>query len=502
MVLADLLKRLPNEYSLKVKPRAYFNHSVEFKKIVTPEERVRILESVGLNIFFFPSECVTGCDLLSDSGTTTMTNEQWAALHKGDEAYGSNKGYFILLQQIKETFGEEFSNNGVKPNAFLFHQGRPSEDALFTLLGRLSNGLIIPSNGHFDTTQANMELNNIKPLNLFSPDLKDKNSKSDFKGNMDIERFKKLLKDYSNKIPLVYLTITNNTGGGQPVSMENIRTVSEISHLHDIPLFFDACRFAENAWFIKNSEQGYQNKSVKEIIKEMFSYVDGFTISFKKDGLSNIGGGIFLKSEGLFVKKYPKIPDSLTDYQILKEGHPTYGGMSGRDIMTISYGLRIVTREEYLNHRMEQVKKFGQSMNSKGIPILNPIGGHAVYLDINRFFAGTDMKPEDFGGIAFTAVLLAAYGHRACELGNFAFGSYDKATGREKLPEVNFVRFAIPRLRYEEQDLESVAEAVKIIYNLRNDIPRVEVTYGRDLPLRHFKAKFKFKGKYPDSLVN
>ena len=495
MKTSDLIKKFPEEKDLVTHSRPYFNHSIEFKNIFTPRERADMLDIAGLNMFFFPSEMITGCDLLSDSGTTSMTNEQWAALHLGDEAYGSNRGYFLVMKQIIETFGEEFFNdpNSGRPNAFIFHQGRPAEDALFTMVGRLGSGLIIPGNGHFDTTQANIKRNNMQAVNLFSPELMDESSGYHFKGDMDLIKFKSLLERSHNKIPLSYLTITNNTGGGQPVSMENIREVSIVSHQYDIPLFFDACRFAENAWFIQQHEPGYGNKDIKTIVKEMFSYVDGFTISFKKDGLVNMGGGLFLKDNGLFMKKYPDIPDAIMGHQIDKEGHPTYGGLSGRDIMTLAVGLKIATKEEYLTYRINQVKDFGENLKNHGLPVMAPIGGHAVYLDMNKFFADTAIKPEDFGGVAFTAVLLAAYGHRAIELGNFSFGSYDKKTKKEILPEFNFVRFAIPRLRYEKKDLDSVAEAVKILYENRDKIPPVNVTYGRDLPMRHFKARFEFR---------
>ncbi len=492
MKLSKLVARLPDEKSFS-SSRPYFNHSVAFKASFSAAERAKMLENVGYNVFFFPSEMITGCDLLSDSGTTTMTNEQWAALHLGDEAYGSNKGYFLLKDQIRETFGEKFFNeqSAKLQNAFIFHQGRACENALFSVLGSTGNNLIIPSNGHFDTTHANIEANRISALNLFSSELKDESSESHFKGNMDVARFRELLKRSSDKVPVAFLTLTNNTGGGQPVSMQNIKEVAKISKSHNVPMFFDACRFVENAWFIQQYESGYKNKSIKAIVREMFSYADGFTISFKKDGLVNMGGGLFLKNDGLFIKKYPKLPDALTNYQIVKEGHPSYGGLSGRNIMTLAAGLKIVTSEEYITHRITQVIDFGNAMKKKGVPVLMPIGGHAVYLDVNKFFSGTSMKAEDFGGIGLTALLLAAYGHRACELGYFAFGQYDKNTGNEKLPEVNFVRFAIPRLRYEKQDLDSVAEAVGILYEQRDKIPKAKVVYGRELPLRHFKARFE-----------
>jgi tryptophanase len=497
MKLCDLVQNLPEEKELRTRARPYFNHSVQFKEIFSREERAEMLENVGLNVFYFPSEMITGCDLLSDSGTTTMTNEQWAVLHLGDEAYGSNKGYFKLMKQIRETFGEEFFSvkSSGTPNAFIFHQGRPCEDALFTMIGKLGSGLMVPNNGHFDTTQANIEANQMQALSLFSPELQDESSSSHFKGNMDVERFKRLLEESHRKIPLSFLTIVNNSGGGQPVSMENIRQVSELSHHYGIPLFFDACRFAENAWFIKSYEKGYRNKMVREIVKEMFSYVDGFTISFKKDGLVNMGGGIFLRDEGLFFQKYPQIPDALMSYQITKEGHPTYGGLSGRELMALTAGLQIVVKEEYLSHRIQQVQDFGHGMHRRGLPVLRPVGGHAVYLDVDRFFSDTNMKPDDFGGISLTAVLLSAYGHRACEIGNFSFGHFDRKTGKEVHPDVNFVRFAVPRLRYEKEDLDSVAETVKLLHEHRDRIPPVEVTYGRSLPLRHFKARFRFRSK-------
>ena len=494
MKLNAIAKKLTKEEDLKIQPRPYFNHAVEFKKKYTTQERIEALEDAGLNTFFFPSEMVTGCDMLSDSGTTTMTNEQWAALHLGDESYGSNRGYFELMKTIKSLFGSSFFNNPKegKPNAFIFHQGRACENALFNSIGKLAPDQTIPSNGHFDTTGANIQANNIHPLNLFSPNLKNKRSKDLFKGDMDVKRLKKIIAT-DMVIPIIFLTITNNTGGGQPVSMKNIKEVSTIAHKNNIPLFLDACRFAENAWFIKQHEPGYKNKSISEITKMMFSYVDGFTISFKKDGLVNMGGGLFLKDKGLFIKKYPHIPDELINSQILKEGHPTYGGMSGRDIMTLVVGLKTVVNESYLSYRINQVQKLGALMKKGGLPVITPVGGHAVYLDMNEFFKDTKLKAGDFGGIAFTAILLGVYGHRACELGNFAFGTYNKKTKEETFPEVNYVRFAIPRLRYEDRDIESVAEAVKSIHDNRQAIHPIKVLSGKHLPLRHFKARFEFK---------
>lgn len=497
MISKSLQKSFPSLSSFSNSPRPYTNHSVEFKNPVTTADRMQKIIDVGLNVFYFPASMITGVDMLSDSGTTTMTNEQWAALHRGDEAYGSNRGYFELMKVIQDTFGEKFFNDPDKnnPNAFLFHQGRSAEHALFTLISSLGKNLIIPSNGHFDTTQANIEANGIEAKNLFTPELADHTSPFLFKGNMDIVKLKKLITTHKRQIPLIYLTITNNTGGGQPVSLANIEEVSEIAHAAGaggIPLFLDACRFAENAWFIKKNEKGMKGLSVARIVQKIFDLVDGFTISFKKDGLANMGGGLFIKEGGLFEKKFPKFLDSLLNWQILTEGHPTYGGMSGRDIMALAEGLKTILQEEYLAFRVGQVERFGESLHKLGIPVVTPIGGHAVYLDMNRFFIDTEMKPEDFGGISFTALLLGLYGHRACELGNFAFGHFDKKTKKEILPQNNFVRFAIPRLRYETGDLRAVTEAVAALYKNRKSIPPVRVTYGRELPLRHFKARFEF----------
>jgi tryptophanase len=495
MKLTDIIKGMPVKPGAVMHPRPYYNHSVSFKNTVSSEERAEMLERVGLNVFFFPSAMITGCDLLSDSGVTSMTDEQWAALHKGDEAYGSNRGYYLLKDRVREIFGEGFFSDPEegKPNAFLFHQGRACENALFTHLGRTGNTLVIPSNGHFDTTQANIKANSIMPVNLFSPALTSGRSDEMFKGNMDVNELKKLLETSHEHVPLVYLTITNNTGGGQPVSMKNIEEVAQLVHHYNIPLFFDACRFAENAWFVKHYETGYEQKSINAIVLRMFSFVDGFTISFKKDGLVNMGGGMFLKNDGLFIKRFPRMPENILDHQILTEGHPTYGGMSGRDIMALDVGLHTVMREDYLTYRIRQVQEFGEAMYAKGLPVLTPIGGHAVYLDVNKFFAGTAMKPDGFGGIGLCAVLLAAYGHRACELGYFSFGHYDQEKKKEISPRVNFVRFAVPRLRYEKQDLDAVVASLVSLHENKEAIPPVEVTYGRELALRHFKARFRFK---------
>jgi tryptophanase len=280
--------------------------------------------------------------------------------------------------------------------------------------------------------------------------------------------------------------------------MANIKEVRQITQKYEIPLFFDASRFAENAWFIQKNEPGYQEKSIIEIVHEMFSYVDGFHISFKKDGLVNMGGGILIKENSIFTEKYKDFQNKLTDHQILTEGHPTYGGLAGRDLKALAEGLKTVVREDYLTYRIEQVQRFGKKLiellkDKEGkSPIKQPIGGHAVYIDIDEFFKDTKMKDEDFGGISLTALLLIA-GHRLCELGLYTFGKFENGKEIPPSPRVNYVRAAIPRLVYEDQDLFSLAEIISILHKNKDKIPGVEVIYGRDLKLRHFKSRFKFK---------
>ncbi len=525
------------EVSRHFKPRPYRNAVVCFRNCSIDDFEKRrdiLVRDAGLNPFLFRADMIPGCDLLSDSGTTTMTVKQWAAMIVGDEAYGSNEGYFELRDQIGKTFGpgwiDDDPSGGSSRSMFLFHQGRAAENAFFTILDRelrlqgksmapgLSSDLIpelreriesrvrllhgsnhsleesiyvIPSNSHFDTTQGNIESKGMVPLNLPCREHLTEDEDFLFRGNMDLEELDNLLETESARVPLVYLTITNNTSGGQPVSMDNIAKIHEITKKHGVPFFFDACRFAENAWFIRRNEPGYADKSIIMIVHEMFSYVDGFHISLKKDGLVNMGGALVVRSDGCFAGKFPGFAEGVTDYQIMVEGHPTYGGLPGRDIKAISEGLRTVTRQEYLDARIGQVERFGLQLVSQGIPIIRPVGGHAVYIDIDRFFEGT-AKDEDFKGISFTALMLIA-GHRVCELGLYAFGSYD---GKEEIPpnpRVNYIRAAVPRLAYEDQDLFSLVEAARVLSENRDMIPGVNVDYGRNLSMRHFKSRFSFK---------
>jgi tyrosine phenol-lyase len=492
----------------KTRPRPYRNAAVSFRpsSIDDRDLRRRVLEETGLNVFKFPAAMIPGCDLLTDSGTTTMTMKQWSQLLLGDESYGSNEGYFEFKQQVVETFGPQWENrNRDQENVFIFHQGRAAEYGLFTCVARILGAAgksagnephyIIPSNGHFDTTEANIEANGLKAKNLFSPELRAKDESALFKGNMDLDQLRALLDDPKTRerMPLVYMTITNNTGGGQPVSLANIRATAELCHGQGVPFMFDACRFAENAWFNQQNEPLCRGKSVAEVVRLLFENVDGFHISLKKDGLVNIGGCLVVNEQGLLAKRYPQIQAMLVGHQILVEGHPTYGGLAGRDLKGVVEGLKTVVHEEYLTHRINQVRRFGAAVDEQcgADVVVKPVGGHAIYLDLDQFFSGTELRDDQFPGVSLTALLLIA-GHRMCELGVYAFGK--NVDGKEVGPDprVNNVRAAVPRLCYEDGDLQSAAEAVGILYKRRDQIPGIEVVYGQDRPMRHFISRFRF----------
>lgn len=515
----------PSQY---FKPRPYRTGMVRFRdcRMDQFDARWELLERAGLNVFMFPAHSIPGCDLLSDSGTTTMTAEQWGQLLLGDEAYGSNEGYFELRDRLIETFGPEWEQTDtLRENLFLFHQGRSAEHAFFRILnqhldaagkaagatrlpGELNDGLkrrieagarkadgayfIVPNNSHFDTTEGNVEDNHMVALNLPCQAHLDDRIDHPFRGNIHLDDLEALLDAAAGRIPLVYLTITNNTGGGQPVSMENIKKARELTRRHGVPLFFDACRFAENAWFIKHKEAGYDRRSIASIVHEMFEQVDGFHTSFKKDGLVNIGGAVYLKQDGLFWERFPRFGEALTNHQILTEGHPTYGGLAGRDLKALAEGLKTVVRDEYLDARIGQVARFGGKLVSYNIPIKLPVGGHAVYIDMDRFFEGVEASDDDFRGIGFTALLLFG-GHRLCELGIYAFGAWRDGREIPPDPRVNNVRASVPRLAYEDQDLFALCETLRVLHENRDRIPGVEVLHGRDLGLRHFKSRFRFR---------
>jgi tryptophanase len=511
---------------------------VRINKVVTKEQREIALKETEYSMFSFPADMLV-LDFLSDSGSSSMTDLQWASLFHGDESYGRNKGYYVLLDAIRDTFerGNEpkkainlilsgetnvkklmdeiylksyeggFVNGGIhqlaRPNAFLVPQGRCAEHLLFSTIGPILKeknpemDYFIPNNGHFDTTEANIATNGMHPVNLFSVNLfedfplDEMDKKNPFKGNMDGEELRAFIeKKGVESIPMVYLTITNNTAAGQPVSLKNVKAISEITRNYKIPLFFDACRFAENAYFIKDFEEGYNNFSILQIVQEMFSYVDGFTISFKKDGLANIGGGLFFRDRGIFYKKFSNngnIGTKLKEKQILTFGNDSYGGLSGRDIMALAVGLYEVVKEPYLAERIRQVREFARKLAQNGVPVVLPAGGHAVYINVAKFFKGIDMEIDDFGGVGLTIELLKHYGIRACELGPFAF-EWDKKTPEQRDNILNLVRFAIPRNVYDSSHIDYAVAAITELYKNRDQIPKVKISRGAKLRLRHFQS--------------
>ncbi|TFF85954.1 MAG: tryptophanase [Promethearchaeota archaeon] len=525
-------------YELGVRIPSKKAHVVRNLKEVSQSQREKILKETEYSMFSFPADMLV-LDFLSDSGTTTMTDLQWAAMIHGDEAYGRNRGYYVLLDAIRDIFergdqqkrsinlvfsGETnvdklmnelylnsdeggFVNGGVyqlkRPNAFIVPQGRCAEYLLFSTIAPIlrqkfsKKELYVPNNGHFDTTQANIAAVGLHPVNFFSKNLFEEfsineiNSTNPFKGNMGIESLKDFIeRKGADSVPIIYLTITNNTAAGQPVSMNNVKLVSEIARQYDIPFFLDACRYAENAYFIKQFEQGYENKSIPAIVQELFSYVDGFTISFKKDGLANMGGGLFFKDKGVFHRKFSEHSDvgiKLKEKQISTFGNDSYGGLSGHDIMALAAGLYEVVKEPFLRERITQVREFAIKLSQNGIPVVLPPGGHAIYIDIDKFFEGTEMKIDDFGGVGFTIELLRYYGIRACELGPFAF-EWDNKTSKEREDILNFVRFAVPRNLYSSNHIDYAVAAITELYLNKEEIPRVKISRGANLRLRHFQS--------------
>jgi tryptophanase len=509
-----------------------------FVKNTTVEQRETALRKGSYNIFAFPADLLV-LDFLSDSGTSCMTDLQWASLFLGDESYGRNKGYYILLDAVRDTFergdgalkrinlirsGETnvdrlsdelylaphqrgFVNGGeyqlVRPNAFLTPQGRCAEYLLFSTLAQVlheSHGegqYWILSNGHFDTTEAHIAASGIEPVNLYQTGatapltLEQVETFNPFKGNMDCERLEAFIREKGrDRIPMVYITITNNTVAGQPVSLANIQKVNEIAARYEIPLFFDACRFAENAYFIKRYEARYQDRSIQSIVQEMFSCVDGFTISFKKDGMANIGGGLFFRDQGAFQKRFSVGEDigiRLKEKQILTFGNDSYGGLSGRDIMSIASGLYEVVREPYLQNRIGQTHYFARRLTENGVPVVLPAGGHAVYIDMDRFFRYTPNRLEDFRGIGLIIELIRRYGIRASEVGPFSF-EWDQKTEEQRRGILNLLRFAIPRNLYSKEHIDYAVAAITELHENEHVIPRMKITRGASLRLRHFQA--------------
>ncbi|MBK7980423.1 MAG: tryptophanase [Ignavibacteriae bacterium] len=443
--------------------------SVEPIKFTTKEERIKILENAGFNPFLIHADDVI-IDLLTDSGTSAMSAKQWAGIMEGDESYAGSKSFYRFENAVKKITGHSF----IIPT----HQGRASEKILFSILG--GTGKFIPNNTHFDTTRANVEFSGAEAVDLLNEIGKHPEIKADFKGNMDVMK----LEEFINKvgvenIPLVMITITNNSGGGQPVSMQNIKDVKSVCNKYNLPLFIDACRFAENAYFIKKREKGYENKSILEISQEMFSYADGATMSAKKDALVNIGGFLSLNNEELAMK--------CRNLLIVTEGFPTYGGLAGRDLEAVAQGLEEIVDENYLQYRIRSIEYLGEKLVNAGIPIIEPPGGHAIYIDAKRFLP--NIPPDQFPGQSIVSEIYIEGGVRGVEIGSVMFGKYGK-DGNTISPAMELVRLAIPRRVYTQSHIDYVAEVIIEVFKNREKLKGYKIIYEAPM-LRHFTAKFK-----------
>lgn len=441
---------------------------VEPIKMTTETQRNRLIKEAGYNIFLVPADSIF-IDLLTDSGTSAMSDNQWAGMMMGDESYAGSRNYYHLEETVKDIFGYRH----VIPT----HQGRVAENLLFSTI--LQKGDVVPNNTHFDTTRANVEYHGAIAEDCVIAEGIDPDYEHPFKGNIDTDKLESVIEKHgADRIPVIMITITNNSGGGQPVSMENIRSVSDLAKSYGIPLFFDACRFAENCYFIKEREEGYSSKSISEIARELFSYGDGCTMSAKKDGLVNIGGFLSLNNDNLAQK--------ITNMLILIEGFTTYGGLAGRDLEAIARGLREVLEDDYLTFRINQTRYLGEMLMEGGIPIVKPVGGHAVYIDAKRFME--HIPQEQFPGQALVVELYRRAGIRAVEIGSLMFAKRDKESGRTIYPDLELVRLALPRRVYTSMHMQYIAESVQRIYENRKQVKGLKIDYQPAF-LRHFTAR-------------
>ena len=435
--------------------------SVEPLRQTTREERERFLERAGYNLFLIAAKDIL-IDLLTDSGTSAMSTEQWAAMMRGDESYAGSESFYRMERTVKDLTGFKH----VIPT----HQGRAAERILFTVLCR--KGHVVPNNTHFDTTRANIEFTGARAVDLPRPEARDTQARLDFKGNMDVVALERLIEtEGAANVPLVMITVTDNSGGGQPVSMENIAAVKKVASHHAIPLYLDACRFAENAWFIKLREPGYAEWSPKQIAQKMFSFADGCTFSAKKDAFANIGGLLCTHDDRLAIQE--------TNLLILTEGFPTYGGLAGRDLEAIAVGLVEVLDEDYLRYRIVSTGYLGRHIADHGVPIVEPPGGHAIYIDAGRMLS--HIPKAQFPAQALAVELYRHAGIRSVEIGSVMFG----ANAQHEL-----LRLAIPRRVYTQSHIDYVVEAILEVNERRSQIRGLAIESEPPF-LRHFSARFR-----------
>jgi tryptophanase len=435
--------------------------SVEPLRHTTPEQREKLLQKAGYNLFELRATDIL-IDLLTDSGTSAMSTAQWAAMMRGDESYAGSESFFRLKKVVDELTG--FAH--MIPT----HQGRAAERILFTVMCR--PGHIVPSNTHFDTTRANIEFTGARAVDLPLPEAADTQARLPFKGNMDVAALEQLIQtEGAEKIPLIMLTVTNNSGGGQPVSMANIRAVHTVAKEHKIPFYLDACRFAENAWFIQQQEPGFERLSPKQVAQAMFSHADGCTFSAKKDAFANIGGMLCTNDDVVAQKE--------RDLLILTEGFPTYGGLAGRDLEAIAVGLDEVLDRDYLEYRIASTRYLGRNIADRGVPIVEPPGGHAIYIDAGRMLP--HIPQQEFPGQSLAVELYRHAGVRSVEIGSVMFGEH----ARHEL-----LRLAIPRRVYTQSHIDYLVEAILEVNARKESLRGLRMTYQPEY-LRHFTARFE-----------
>ncbi len=443
--------------------------SIEPIRMTSRDEREEHIRDAGYNVFLLNARDVL-IDLLTDSGTGAMSAEQWAGTMRGDESYAGSDSYFRFKAAVQDIFGFR--------NVIPTHQGRAAERILFATVCR--TGDVVPNNTHFDTTRANIEFTGAEARDLPCAEGVDLATPGPFKGNIDLAALEQLLEDPPGRIPLAMITVTNNSGGGQPVSMANIRAASELCRAHGVPFYIDACRFAENAYFIQQREEGYADTALIEIAREMFSYSDGATMSAKKDGMANIGGFLATNDDQLAAQE--------RDLLILTEGFPTYGGLAGRDLEAVAIGLYEALDPDYQKYRIASTAYLGQHISAAGVPIVQPPGGHAVYIDAAAMCP--HIPPLEFPGISLSIELYQEAGIRSVEIGSVMFGHTHPETGEPVAARNELVRLAIPRRVYTQSHIDYVVEAILNVYDRREAMRGYRITYEPAF-LRHFTARFE-----------
>jgi tryptophanase len=442
-------------------------HSVEPLRLTTPEQRRQKIAEASYNLFQLHADDVL-IDLLTDSGTGAMSRDQWAAIQHGDESYAGSPSFFVFRDAVRELFPFE--------HVIPVHQGRAAERIIFSVLG--GPGKVIPNNTHFDTTRANVEATGAEALDLVIAEGKDPRADHPFKGNMDSAALEKLLVERGDDVPCVFVTITNNSGGGQPVSLANLREVRALCDRYDKPFFLDACRFAENAWFIREREEGQGDREVTDIVREVAGLADGMTMSAKKDPMGNIGGWLALNDDDL--------AQQCRNLLILTEGFPTYGGLAGRDLEALAQGLREVVSHDYLRYRIQSTAYLGQGMSKLGIPMLQPFGGHAVYIDARALLPHVD--PLEYPGQAVSVALYELGGIRTVEIGTVMFGRHPD--GSEHPAALDLVRLAVPRRTYTQSHIDYVIEVSERLQEIAPTLRGYRIV-EEPPALRHFTARFE-----------